>query len=353
MTKGLRVKTFLSVLIYCVAAMSAMLLFIQHKAITIANVAQDQVENDNAEAEVKDAGGGQMLRFRPGEENTDYLCIPLAEGVQAEDVSMENHYMERQVWIYIKNTSEDYYREEAVFGNISNIEAGSFEKTKNAILLKFSLADVYECRSIMEENHLYIEFVPPKEMYEKIIVLDAGCGGTQNGVQTEGLTEKNVTLDIIKRLKSLLEGTDIKVYYTRTEDVELTQEKRVELANAVHADMLISVRLNESEDKSVYGTEALYNENYFIPGFGSVDLADLVERNVVTGISGKGNGLYAAEASDILLKEAKVPATVIKVGYLSNVQEAALLKKEDYRERIAEGIYAAILEAYQTEKGGR
>lgn len=350
MTKGLRIKAFLSILFFCAVSMGIMFVFMEHKAITIANVAQDQVEDTQgkkAESGAKEEGMEQMLRFRPGEENTDYFCIPLESGVRAEDISMENHYMDRQVWIYIKNTSKDYYGQEAVFGNISQIEAGSYEVSEEAVLLKFSLDNVYECRSIMEESHLYIEFVPPREMYEKIIVLDAGCGGEDRGVETSELIEKDVTLDLVKRLKILLEETDIKVYYTRMEDVYLSQQERVELANAVRADMLISLRLNESEDRTVYGTEALYNENYFIPGFGSVDLADLVERNVVTGISGKGNGLYAAGSSDILLQEAKIPATVIKVGYVSNVQEAMLLQRDDYRDRIAKGLFEAILEAYE------
>lgn len=175
----------------------------------------------------------------------------------------------------------------------------------------------------MEEKHLYIEFVPPKEMHEKIVVIDAAWGGSETGIVTETLSEKDLTLDIAKRVRSLLETTDIKVYYTRMDDSEIAEEKRAELANAVKADMLISIRLNESGDTSLYGVEAYYNPDYFIPGFGSIELSDLVERNVVTAVSGRGNGLYEASASDILLKEAKVPATVIKVGYAGNERSRA------------------------------
>ena len=78
-----------------------------------------------------------------------------------------------------------------------------------------------------------------------------------------------------------------------------------------------------------------------------MELADIVERQVVTAISGRGNGLYAAEASDVLLQEAKVPATIIKIGYASNLQEAGLLQNEDYRDKIAKGLYGAVLEAFR------
>lgn len=346
----LRIKTLIFSLLFCVIAMVGMLIFADRKAIVIANVAQDQVENGEISSpNSQEENPTNLLRFRQGEENTNYLCIPLQDGVVAEDVSMENHYMEREMWIYIDGTTEEYYDTEAVFGNITKIETGSYEYVNDKVLLKFLLTDVYECNSILEENRLYIEFVHPREVYDKIIVIDAACGGEDLGYQAEGLSEKTVTLDIVKKLKVLLEGTDIKVYYTRTEDVNIPAQERVDLANAVRADMFISVRLNGSDDVAIYGTETLYNENYFIPGFGSVELADLVEKNVVTSISGKGNGLFPGDSTDIVLQSAEVPVAVLKAGYVSNKQEAVLLKKEDYRERIAQGIYQAIVDAYENQ----
>lgn len=349
MHEKLRIKTLIVSTLFCVISMVGMLIFADRKAIVIANVAQDMVESDASlsQGNVTEDNPTNLLRFRQGEENTNYLCIPLQSGVVAEDISMENHYMDREMWIYIDNTGEDYYATEAVYGNIDKIESGSYEYVNGKVLLKFSLEDVYECNSVLEENELYIEFVHPREMYDKIIVIDAYGGGEELGIQADGISEKVVTLDIVKKLKALLDGSDIKVYYTRTEDVDISAESRVELANAVRADMFISIRLNESTDASVYGTETLYNENYFIPGFGSVELADLVERNVVINISGKGNGLFAAEETDTILHEAKVPVAVLRAGYATNEQEASLLKKEDYRERIAGGIYQAILGAYE------
>ncbi len=349
MHEKLRIKSFIVSTLFFLIAMTGMLVFADRKAIVIANVAQDQVETDVSRPQDAASAGTQtnLLRFRQGEENTDYLCIPLQSGVVAENISMENHYMDKEMWIYIANTDESYYATEAVYGNIDKIESGSYEYVNDRVLIKFSLENVYECISLLEENKLYIEFVHPREIYEKIIVIDAYGGGETLGIQAEGITEKSITLDIAKRLKGMLDGSDIKVYYTRTEDVDIPVESRVELANAVGADMFISIRLNESEDATVYGTETLYNENYFIPGFGSIELADLVERNVVTGISGKGNGLFAAKATDMILAEAKVPVAVLQAGYATNNREAGLLRKEAYREQIAKGIYLAISDAYE------
>lgn len=328
-------------LIYFGASMGVMLVFMQHKSIRIDNVAFD------GESSLAGNGVGGQLLFRPTEEETEYLEIPLEAGVQAGNVIIENHYMQRQIWIYIGGTAKEFYAKEAVFGNISRIEAGGYEFAADGVLLKFQLTDVYECQSILGEGRLSIRFVPPKEIYDKIVVIDAGCGGEDTGIVSDTLMEKAITLDIVKRVQGLFEGSDVKIYYTRMEDASLSEEERVSFANAVDADMLISIRLNESENETVFGTEVFYNDSYFIPGFGNIELADLIERHVVTAIKGKANGLYGARENDILLKEAKVPAVVIRVGYSTNSEEALALERPAYRDRVAQGIKTAILAAYE------
>lgn len=354
MSRKLSLQMLISGIVFCVASMWVMLFFAKHKAINIENIAQDQVQeqvkNEESLNIIQDSGtqdANGTLRFRQGEENTDYLCIPLESSVKAENVTIENHYMDRQMWIYISNISPKYFSSEAVYGNISNITAGVYEEMEEGVLLKFSMSSVFECKTIFEENHLYVQFQPPREIYNQIIVIDANGGGEISGICQNNLIEKDITLDIVKKLKKRLDGESIKVYYTRVDDTQISDIDKINLANTVHADLFISIRLNCSDDSSVYGTESFYNENYFIPGFGSVDLANIVEKNVVTEISGKGNGLFPANNTDVILQDAKIPATSIAVGYASNKQEAILLNREDYRSKVAEGLYKAIIEAYE------
>ena len=346
MQTGLKMQTVVFAILFCAISMGGMLFFARNKAIEIDNVAQDQVVNGIGFADIMQEAAGS-LRFRQTEETTEYLCIPLENGVKAEEVTIENHYMEKQVWVYIKDTTAEFYAKEAIFGNLEGITEGIYEHAGGTTLIKFTLAEVYECKSVLEEGYLYIDFVLPGEVYDRIVVIDAGFGGTDNGVTANGLIEKDINLDIIKRVKELLDNSGIKVYYTRTTDVDIAPEDRIALANDTDADMFISVQLNTSEDISLYGAEAFYNGSYYIPGFGSIELADTVERAVVTEISTRGNGLSAAGEDDILLQNAEVPAAVIKVGYASNEQEAALLQQETYREKIALGLYNAILAAYE------
>ena len=120
----------------------------------------------------------------------------------------------------------------------------------------------------------------------------------------------------------------------------------MELAAATKADMLIRIEVSGDENSKLYGTSAVYNSQYFIPGFGNVELADLLEREVVTSISGKACGLIESSEEDRVVNSATVPAAAIRVGYLTNSQEAILLQREDYIRRIAEGIYNAVMKAY-------
>lgn len=343
--------------IYCIlfvfAAMGVMLYYSANKIIVVADVAQDEVVQsaDSEKADEAIVVDKNHIEIDRDSQNTNYFCIPMPENVKAEEVTIENHYMDQELWVSITpKEMEDqgqFYESHSVYGNCENVLDGHFDVEKKRICLRFTLTDVYEYQSVFENSTLYIAFVPPKEAYDKIVVIDPAYGAEDNGVVVEGIKGKDITLDIARALKAKLDETDIKVYYTRMDDSDPADENRVKLAVAAKADMLIRIEVGGTNSSKVYGTEAVYNSRFFIPGFGSVELADLLEREVVTAISGKANGLLEAAEEDVVITEATVPAAAIKVGYLTNGQEFILLQREDYIERIADGIYQAILKAYE------
>lgn len=343
-------KTVVLCSLFVAAAMSVMLYFCANKIAVVADVAQDEVVQA-AESVPDNEQKGDRIAIDRSDENTNYFCVPIPPGVRVEEVTIENHYMDRQLWVSIEPEKmpqeEDFYVKNGVHGNCVKVVEGWFEAERKRLCLRFQLTDVYEYRSIFEDNTLYIEFVPPKEVYDRIVVIDPAYGGEESGVMTDGASGKDITLNIAKALKAKLDGTDIKVYYTRMDDSNPEPEYRVKLAEAAKADMLIRIEVGGSKSSKQYGTEAVYNSRFFIPGFGSVELADLLEREVVTAISGKANGLIEAEQDDAVISEATVPAAAIRVGYLTNGQESILLQREDYIQRIAEGIYQTIMKVYE------
>lgn len=293
----------------------------------------------------------QKLTFFQGEADTSYLRVPLPEGCKAEDIAIENYYMDQELWILIDGAESDFYAKNSISGNQEMVRQGIYEEDEDGTKLRFKLTGIFEYRTILENNELYISFLNPREVYEKIVVIDPACGGFNTGYIEGELKEKEINLKVAEKLKEKLDQTDIKVYYTRMDDVNPSQESRMRLANETRADMYIRIALSTSEDSGVYGTTAVYNSDYFIPGFGNLELADCLEKEVTSSIKGKTLGLAEMGEGDDILSGITVPATIVKAGCATNKQEAALLMREEYQERIATGIYRAILKAYEKEEG--
>lgn len=346
-------RTAIYCILFAMTAMGVMLYYSANKIVAVADVAQDEVVQSAGKNGSADTGAADKnhISFDRSSQNTNYFCIPMPEDVKAEEVTIENHYMDQELWVSIApkemTNQGQFYEKHSVYGNCEYVTDGHFDVEKKRICLRFALTNVYEYQSIFENNTLYIEFVPPKEAYDRIVVIDPAYGGEDSGITAQEIEAKDITLDIAKALKAKLDETDIKVYYTRMDDSNPTDKNRVNLAAATKADMLIRIEVGGADSTKIYGTEAVYNSRFFIPGFGSVELADLLEREVVTAISGKANGLVEATESDAVISEATVPAAAIKVGYLTNGQEYILLQREDYTQRIADGIYHAIQKAYE------
>ena len=337
---------------YCVNEVEIVMEDSQADIVQRTDTAIQEKSNNKSNNKSEDFQDKNSIIFEQSDQEMGYFCVPLHEAVRAENVTIENHYMDKELWISIdqENNSknfEDFYRTRGVYGNRDAVVEGYFEDGTDTFWLKFKLADIYEYHSIFENNKLYIEFVSPKEVYDKIVVIDPAYGGDITGAVSGKLESKKITLEIAHALKEILDETDIKVYYTRMDDSSPADENRIDLTNTVKADMMIRIEVNEDSDTKTYGTEAVYNSKFFIPGFGSVELADLLEKEVVTAISGKANGLFASTGEDEVIEKAIVPAAAIRVGYLSNGQEAILLGREDYIQKIADGIYQAILLAYE------
>lgn len=344
--------------IFLTLAMIAIVYFGMTKVIEISGIAQDDVNRKSSGEDTVAVNEMQnTLIFDTSSEYTDYLGIPLPSSVGADDVSIENHYMDHQLFIRIKCDETDFYRSNALIGNRDCIKEGSFEETEEGVDLKFSVDNVYEYKTVLENSGLYISFYSPRELYDRIIVIDPGCGGNDTGVNNkitssdnkseENLYEKDINLKVAKRLKELLDSSQIKAYYTRMDDVNPSIDSRVELGNSIRADAYIRIEVDKKEDSSLYGVTCKYNDEYFIPGFGNVQLADIIEKDVVTAVKGRALGLFSYDQNDKTLMRSTIPSCTVLVGCISNKQEAILLSRDDYINKIAQGIFDGINAMYE------
>lgn len=331
--------------ILCIGGMAVMLFAAARKPIVIADIAQEQT-GLSEEGEKNSGRGSRELLFREDAEEKNNICIPLAKGTRAEKVVMENRYMEQELWIYLEGAEESFYEENAIYGDTDLIRSGCSEAKRDSVILKLQMQDVLEYKSTMGNDTLVIACYEPRELYRLIVVVDPAGEDSGGGNASAGYTEKEPALEVAKKLQKKLGQEDIKLYFTRLEDGEVLREDRAALVEAVHADIFLGiVTCTEEENPDKYGIQSYYNEDYFIPGFGNVQLADVLTRNVTIAAGNRAVGLVPA-GKESILQDISVPAAQVSLGYLSNPKEKVLLQQESYQDKLTEGLANAVLEVY-------
>ncbi len=280
------------------------------------------------------------------------LQIELPENVEYKNIQIENIYLTQTVYIHIPGSIKDYFSQYRVRGNCDHIAELSYYTTDEESVIVLALDRVYELAPDYREGNLYLDFVDPHDVYDKVIVVDAGHGGRASGACKNDIEEKNVNLGIVCALKELLDAYpgNIGVYYTRTDDANPTLDQRVQLANKCDADLFISVHSNATSTNSFsgrHGTEVLYSESD-TSELSSEMFADICQKNVAGILKSKDLGLVAGDRIYIV-RTSEVPVALIEVGYMTNKNELKNLSTPEYQALAAEGIYNAIFEAF--EKG--
>lgn len=218
------------------------------------------------------------------------------------------------------------------------------------------------------------------------VALDPGHGGDSLGTKAPlGLVEKELTLDIARRVRKLLEP-DYQVLMTRQEDRSLSLEDRGLAANRAGADIFVSIHLNWIDDRKTRGIETYYlgpTDDPFLTrlaasenresGYSLADMRRLLDRiyagvrqekskrlaetvqSSLFGSLGKvspglqNRGVKAAPF--IVLLTTEMPAILAEVSCLSNEDEAELLTQPQYRQTIAEALAAGVRSYADTVEG--
>lgn len=185
---------------------------------------------------------------------------------------------------------------------------------------------------------------------ERSVVVDAGHGGRDPGkVGVNGALEKDINLNIAKRLKIFLEENDINVVMTREEDKGLYDEsasnkkvqdmkRRVALIEEVYPVLIVSIHQNSYQNASVSGAQVFYYS-------GSTEgkkLAEYIQKQLIDKLGEENVRQIKANDSYYLLKKTKIPTVIVECGFLSNLEEAEKLEDSVYQEKIAWAIQLGI-----------
>lgn len=170
-----------------------------------------------------------------------------------------------------------------------------------------------------------------------VIVIDPGHGGTNLGTNYLPIPEKTYTMIVATYMKAYLEQYDnVKVYLTRTEDIDVSLQKRAEFAQSVNADFLYSLHFNMSSEHTLYGSEVwipsegkLYSQGYsqaheFLKEFTAMGLFD---RGIKTRISQKSGEDYYGIIRQCALRN--IPAIIVEHCHVDHENDAAYMESDE------------------------
>jgi len=177
----------------------------------------------------------------------------------------------------------------------------------------------------------------PEPVY--IIALDPGHGGRDPGAVADDVLEKDLNLQIVERLRPLIEAEpNLAVKVTRTLDIKVPNEDRIQIAEDAGAEMYISVHINSFTSPDANGIETIVSDTRPQDDDSWV-LGELLQDALVEATGARDRGTRA-QAS--YMHRTEMPAVSTEVGYITNPEERSKLVDPAYQQRIAEGILEGI-----------
>src|SRR5207248_8880612 len=167
------------------------------------------------------------------------------------------------------------------------------------------------------------------------VVIDAGHGGfDRGGIPGQRIPEKEMTLDVAQRLKTLLAASSYNVVMTRDSDVFVPLPMRVAIANSYPNAIFVCIHFNSAKRMGAEGIET-----YFY-GRDSLPLASAVHYFVAGGAPSPNRGVR--RRGYYVLRKTKVPAVLVECGFLTNPTEVEYAETAAYRQKLAEEIAAGV-----------
>lgn len=183
------------------------------------------------------------------------------------------------------------------------------------------------------------------------IVIDAGHGGIDGGAESvTGVPESQINLEIALRLKDMMNLLGYKANMLRTTDTSLHTEgatigaqkisdlkQRVRMVNEYDTSVLISIHQNTFSDKRYSGAQVFYSAHD-----DSRNLAQLMQQNLIQTLNKQSNRKPKAAKGIYLMEKISCPGVLVECGFLTNPQEEALLRSDDYQKKLCSVIAATV-----------
>lgn len=207
---------------------------------------------------------------------------------------------------------------------------------------------------------VYVQIKLNKEVYniakDIVVVVDAGHGGIDGGaIGRNGTIEKNINLEIAKKLKGYIEShgdtcimireVDEGLYSYETKKGRKAEDlkNRKQIIKENKADIFISIHLNYFPDSRYYGAQTFYPTN----DLESEKLAKSIQAQLIKVLDRNNNRVAKPSNTYYIIKDNGISSVIVECGFLSNPEEEYLLNQEEYQNKVAWAIYCGILDYFE------
>ncbi len=268
------------------------------------------------------------------------IRIKKPAGLSASSIVSDDDYWNKRLRIIVNGNYKTHFASSANRTIKESLTySTSYSGGKTYINIKTSAIKGFSVTQT--SSYIYVKYAAPKSMYHRIIVIDAGHGGSDSGATGSGYAEKNMTLKIVQNMKSYFDkNSTYKVYYTRLSDWYPSLSYRYKMANEVGADRFLSVHINSADSSSAKGTETLYKtyKTY----------AQNVQNNALKGMGYSSSSSYNRKLkyrTDLaVLNGPKMTTALVEMGFISNKTEANRINSKSAA--IGNYLYQAVCNSF-------
>lgn len=310
---------------------------------------------------------GTLKKYRDRTTIFHEIKFELPENFDVSAITYSENPLEKKISFSIKGFEKSYFDKYLILGKIKNVNEINYSFKDGTGTVSFLMKDEMLLKHSVESNFLCLDFIPLSEIIDKVIVLDASLGGKDTGKVINGISEKDINLNILLLLKENFDNNEkvlngaysadlsglslirineknIGIFYTRLSDKDVSVEERVSLSNKYSADYFLSIRMNSTASgrmSEIKGAEALYKVTD--ESGESKAFADRVLNHMLLALGSDSKGTVAGEGHEII-DRVKSTVCIAEPGFMTNEEEFTKLSKKEYQKKTADALYSALLE---------
>ncbi len=300
----------------------------------------EEDNNDTTDSDIPSSGG---------------IFVRLPLDVELSDFTVEDQYWDKKIVLKVSGDYERYYQNNPIVSPYSVVNDISVSSTEDSTTITLSTSRIQGYSLHKDTDGFIIRLGNPSEIYDKIVVLDAGHGGIDPGASAGGYNEKDINYTILNNYTmAYFDNSDVKVYLSRTTDTKIDLYERASFASSVEADLFVSLHMNANNSTSIQGTSVYYstlNTSVTSGGLDSKTMAQTFADNISAALGTRNRGVYTQNF--VVVKETRMPAVLIELAFLTNASDRKIITTTSTQKIAAKTIYETIVQFFKDYPTGR